>query len=220
MKSKEPIERMIRPAKFPYLCNLCLTPVTGHGDHGIGECVNICDCAFEESNYDHSRCDGCHGTMSPDVIRIKTISLHQPWADLLVRGVKRYETRGWEMKHRGPLAIHAALKPFRPENNQAWFNDFLKELPAWENLAASAVERFDVSELKYGGLVGVVHVEDSRPTSVIKYMNPNDRMLGDYGEGRWFSRCRAVRRFPDIIPCRGAQGWFYTELNRKAITST
>lgn len=54
------------------------------------------------------------------------LSLWQPWASLLVGGVKRVETRGWPIKHRGPLLIHAAKRwdgstarlclgePFRP----------------------------------------------------------------------------------------------------------
>ena len=38
------------------------------------------------------------------------LSLWQPWASLLVHGKKRVETGGWDMKHRGPLLIHATLR--------------------------------------------------------------------------------------------------------------
>lgn len=41
---------------------------------------------------------------------MKAITIWQPWASLLAIGAKRYETRNWETKYRGPIAIHAAKK--------------------------------------------------------------------------------------------------------------
>lgn len=35
------------------------------------------------------------------------LSMHQPWASLLVLGFKRFEGREWTSKYRGPLWIHA-----------------------------------------------------------------------------------------------------------------
>jgi len=37
-----------------------------------------------------------------------TLSMHQPWASLLVMGIKRIEGRSWPTDHRGRLWIHAA----------------------------------------------------------------------------------------------------------------
>ena len=39
-----------------------------------------------------------------------TLSMHQPWASLLVLGFKRFEGREWNNKYRGPLWIHATQK--------------------------------------------------------------------------------------------------------------
>ena len=39
---------------------------------------------------------------------VRALSLWQPWASLIADGRKRYETRHWSTKYRGPLAIHAA----------------------------------------------------------------------------------------------------------------
>lgn len=36
-----------------------------------------------------------------------TLSMHQPWASLVVHGFKRFEGRAWTHKYRGPLWIHA-----------------------------------------------------------------------------------------------------------------
>jgi ASCH domain len=35
------------------------------------------------------------------------LSMHQPWASLLVHGFKRFEGREWTHKYRGPIWIHA-----------------------------------------------------------------------------------------------------------------
>jgi len=39
---------------------------------------------------------------------MKALSLHQPWADLVVQGKKTLELRNWTVSYRGPLAIHAS----------------------------------------------------------------------------------------------------------------
>mmetsp|Transcript_9849 Transcript_9849/g.12855 ORF Transcript_9849/g.12855 Transcript_9849/m.12855 type:complete len:164 (+) Transcript_9849:168-659(+) len=38
------------------------------------------------------------------------LTMHQPWASLLVYGIKRVEGRSWPTDHRGRLWIHAASK--------------------------------------------------------------------------------------------------------------
>ena len=38
------------------------------------------------------------------------LTMHQPWASLLVYGIKRIEGRAWSTEHRGSLWIHAAAK--------------------------------------------------------------------------------------------------------------
>lgn len=39
---------------------------------------------------------------------MKTISLLQPWASLVMLGAKTIETRSWQTAYRGPLLIHAS----------------------------------------------------------------------------------------------------------------
>ena len=40
--------------------------------------------------------------------KLKAISLHQPIAQLVRLGLKKFETRSFNTKHRGILLIHAA----------------------------------------------------------------------------------------------------------------
>ncbi|KAL3320696.1 Activating signal cointegrator 1 [Cichlidogyrus casuarinus] len=44
------------------------------------------------------------------------LSMHQPWASLLVLGIKKHEGRSWYSAHRGPLWISAASK--QPEQSE------------------------------------------------------------------------------------------------------
>lgn len=41
--------------------------------------------------------------------RVKTVTIRQPHVAAIFAGMKRYETRSWATRYRGPLAIHAGL---------------------------------------------------------------------------------------------------------------
>lgn len=40
---------------------------------------------------------------------MKTLTLKQPWATLIAKGLKEYEFRSWKTSYRGPLLIHAGI---------------------------------------------------------------------------------------------------------------
>jgi hypothetical protein len=41
---------------------------------------------------------------------MNALSIQQPWADLIVLGMKDIENRTWKTNYRGPLLIHAPLQ--------------------------------------------------------------------------------------------------------------
>lgn len=45
----------------------------------------------------------------------KCMSMHQPWASLLVAGIKQHEGRAWYTSHRGRLWIASTSKPVEPD---------------------------------------------------------------------------------------------------------
>ena len=53
---------------------------------------------------------------SPQATGYTAISLHQPWASLLVHGIKRIEGRAWSSEHRGQLWIHSTSQ--RPTDEE------------------------------------------------------------------------------------------------------
>lgn len=57
----------------------------------------------------------------------KALSMHQPWASLLVAGIKKHEGRTWYTNHRGPLWIASTVKipdPKDVENVEAMYRSF------------------------------------------------------------------------------------------------
>jgi hypothetical protein len=46
---------------------------------------------------------------------MKAITIKQPWASLIVHGIKDIENRSWKTNYRGKILIHAAAKPARIE---------------------------------------------------------------------------------------------------------
>ncbi len=56
------------------------------------------------------------------------LSMHQPWASLLVAGIKTHEGRSWPTKYRGRLWIHAAAaKPQDVESVEAHCRQFVPD---------------------------------------------------------------------------------------------
>lgn len=79
---------------------------------------------------------------------MKAISIKQPWASLIVEGLKPVENRSKPWKHRGPLAIHASKK----------FDENFK-LPGLF-ITKHVVEIVERSRLLTGGFVGSVNMVD------------------------------------------------------------
>ena len=128
---------------------------------------------------------------------MKALSLTQPWSTLVVTGAKRFETRSWSTKYRGPLLIHAA-KRF-----PAYAKDYALEV--YRNAAV-------LPDFPLGAIVGrvylleVVHVEDLLALSI------QEAKYGDYTPGRWVWQLAGAEMFETPIPYKGALGLFEVAL--------
>ncbi|KAL8486620.1 hypothetical protein ACS0TY_023347 [Phlomoides rotata] len=75
------------------------------------------------------------------------LTMHQPWASLLVYGIKRIEGRSWPSPIRGRLWIHAAGKVPEPETIKA-MEDFYREIYATDGITdIKFPEHYPVSRL-------------------------------------------------------------------------
>jgi hypothetical protein len=131
---------------------------------------------------------------------MKTLSLQQPWAALVVSGAKRYETRSWQPAHRGPLAIHASSR-FPPAARalcRAEPYRILLELAGY----------LDWTCLPTGAVLGVVELVECRNVAELPDFDPVEQALGDFGPGRWAWLLAQPRRLAAPVPCRGTLGVF------------
>jgi hypothetical protein len=145
---------------------------------------------------------------------MKVLSLHQPWASLVVLGEKIFETRSWRTYYRGPLAIHASKG--RPEEWRSFWR-----APFDERLRAHMVD--DLDELPRGFILGVVDLVDCiridgdgclapgfPKISALEPLSEQERAFGDYSGGRWAWKLEAPRALRDPIRASGHQGlWTY-----------
>jgi hypothetical protein len=81
------------------------------------------------------------------------LSMHQPWASLLVLGYKRFEGREWTSKYRGPLWIQATSQ--KPDSNliqeiedecRRHYADIIDDMPAFPDryITGSLIGRVDM----------------------------------------------------------------------------
>lgn len=82
---------------------------------------------------------------------MKALTVYQPHASLIELNEKKYETRSWATSYRGPIAIHAAKKPFSTDS----YLD--RELyPFAEGLKLPDIHSFDT--LPYGCIIAIAEL--------------------------------------------------------------
>lgn len=101
---------------------------------------------------------------------MKAITVRQPWAWALVHAGKDIENRTQAWSYRGPLAIHAGLAHFEQDN-----------LAATAHRVAHGTET--PTELKYGGIIGVVDLVDVHVSARTETGTCCDSVWAQFAEG-------------------------------------
>lgn len=127
---------------------------------------------------------------------MKALTLTQPWATLVILGVKHWETRGWFTRERGRFAIHAAKNWTVDDREFAADLRDMGILPRIEPLPLGAV----LGTVRFDGLIR------TDPALVALHISPTEYTLGDYSPGRYAWELGDPRPFPEPIPARGALG--------------
>lgn len=123
------------------------------------------------------------------------LSIRQPWAWLIVNGLKDVENRTWATPYRGPLLIHAG-KTLRPADYdaamlfiEAFVNpDLVHQVP-------------DMGELPLGGFVGVATLVDCVRASSSPWFTGADT---EDGHGFVMDAPLVI----DFLPWKGRLGFF------------
>lgn len=105
---------------------------------------------------------------------MKAISVRQPFASLLIAGVKHYETRSWPLRYEGRLAIHAS------KGYDGVDQEITRQLCRFPEVA-KVVE----AGLPTGVVLGIVEKGVNYRTHDIEPMlSELERAIGDYSPGR------------------------------------
>lgn len=152
---------------------------------------------------------------------MKVISVHQPFAAAIAIGAKKFETRSWPTKYRGPLAIHATVDAAilkRKEWPPFWraaLGPLIRE--GWQGVTP---------ELAFGAVVAVVElwachrveevdpdqhrfavVTDGPPlVGIERQVAWTERQLGNWAPGGFAWELVSPRRLRGPVAVKGQQG--------------
>jgi activating signal cointegrator 1 len=134
---------------------------------------------------------------------MKAITIKQPFATLLALGYKRYETRSWQTKHRGKLAIHAGKSIDRQACERPEVKQILQGAgyESWRDLPTGAVigigELTNCSRVLAQDVPKAVATIDSGQIDGLAYK------FGDFTVGRYAWEVANVELLTEPILCRG-----------------
>lgn len=131
------------------------------------------------------------------LLRPRALTLYQPWATLVARGLKRFETRSWNTSYRGPLAVHAATR--RPST--------LKVPPDFVREAAVALDVTGpggLDQLPRGAILAMVNLRACIPTEDLQ-PGPDQVRWGNFAPGRFAFALTDLRALPEPIRYVGGQ---------------
>ena len=136
---------------------------------------------------------------------MKALTIWQPYASLIAKGMKGYETRGFKTNYRGPLMIHSGQRPM------SWI---LKH--SAETALDVAIEFFgmnDLMTLPVGCAICVVDLVDciEMTPEFIKQQSPTELAVGDWQPGRYAWKLENPREI-DPVELIGKQGLWNASL--------
>ena len=134
---------------------------------------------------------------------MKVLSLLQPWATLVVKGVKKIETRSWRTAYRGELLIHASSG--KKGGILVTESPFEKYIPNFSSLPFSAI----IGKVILNAVVPVeqLHLSDGH----LNALTLEEKAFGDYTKGRYAWLLSEPVEFKKPVSTGGALGlWEYS----------
>lgn len=138
---------------------------------------------------------------------MKALTICQPYAELIACGEKRVENREWPTRYRGPLYIHAG-------KSREWLCDASD---------ADLLVRFGRA-VEFGAivakaqLVACLHIDDidrGKYDKDFPWLRDHDHV-----SGTWCWILDEVKRLPEPVVWRGAQGlWDYSPPSISTVTN-
>lgn len=165
---------------------------------------------------------------------MKTLTLWQPWASLVAFGEKKVETRCWQTKHRGAIAIHAAAKEppsglglsrngqrfvelFNIATERHGWEEFYWPISHWKPIHEERVIAYRAGEPVisseelqaahgFGAILCVADLVAIEPTDKVRGdLAEQELLFGNYEDGRYAWFLENVRRLQYPVPAKGHQ---------------
>ncbi len=124
---------------------------------------------------------------------IRILTWKQPYATLMLPRFNKIETRTWDTKYRGLVAIHAAKVPYTEKQ--------IDEISG--KMSIEIEDDIILEKCPLGVIIAVGTLVDCRP------MRPEDarRCYVDYNPNLFCHIYENVRELDVYIPYKGKQGW-------------
>src|ERR1035437_9541803 len=143
---------------------------------------------------------------------MRAITIIQPWATFFALNVKHMETRSFDTKFRGHVAIHAGLAWPCRIGESAQFGAFDVERDK-SGLLLRGKSLSWPYRLPMGCVVAVGELFQTRSTTNSEHCpDDRERSLGDHSPGRYAWSITSISRLPTPIPARGRQGFWEWEM--------
>ena len=131
---------------------------------------------------------------------MKVLTIKQPWATLLARGIKTDETRSWSTSFRGEFLIHAAKEWDWDSMHIYWAIKKKFNLP-------------DPDEIPTGKIIGKAELTAVMTSEDYKLTNHyiGQEQFGNYEPNRFVFLCQNHVELPTYIPATGKQKFWEHE---------
>lgn len=140
---------------------------------------------------------------------MKAITVKQPWASLIVEGIKDIENRTWPTKYRGRVLIHSAHKPVKGLACEA--------LTPVQYAKAFSSERLDALVGPNGYIIGSVEIVDCVINHSSIWAEKTEGWCGENSKlhQEWFGKPIIYNwvlahpvQFPEPISAKGMLGFW------------
>ena len=129
---------------------------------------------------------------------MQALTIHEPWASLLVKGKKQFETREWYRNYRGLLAIHAGKQSVHPFDYPLGLSEILDDSKiTQDNLNNNKQKIIAIATLKEIHLMSI---------QFIKAQSELERLTGFWQPGLYAWELIDILPLPKPIPARGMPG--------------
>ena len=122
---------------------------------------------------------------------LRVLSVQQPWAELVLRGIKDVENRSKRTAYRGLLLIHASKSAALAKQVSGQDVGDGERLPLWDELA-------------YGAIVGAVEVTDC--LDVRGWTARRRENVSPFANGPFCWLLEGAQRWERPFPCNGQVG--------------